>query len=226
MRTVYRICNIMQRTVLRLFADWRVSGGQNVPPMGPLIVVANHQSNIDPPLLGASLPRDLFFLAKETAFGNPAARWLLNNYGAYPLKRGKIDIAAIRWALNKLSGDNAIVLFPEGTRSPGKMKKALSGVTLLAIKSGAPILPVGITGTEKLGPILRVAFPTGNIRVNVGQVFSLPVVHGKLEKPQLDSMTSIIMDRIAALLPESYHGVYGKFTKPTNTRSSIGEYKN
>ena len=211
----------MMRMVLRLFAHWEVSGSQNVPPMGPLIVVANHQSNIDPALLGASLSRNLFFLAKETAFSNPPARWLLNNYGAYPLKRGKIDIAAIRWALTKLSTDKTIVLFPEGTRSPGKMKKALSGVTLLALKSGAPILPVGITGTERLGPIVRVAFPTGNIRVNIGQVFSLPVIHGKLEKPQLDSMTSMIMERIAALLPESYHGVYEKITKPTKTGNSI-----
>jgi len=211
--------------VLRLFAHWEVSGRQNVPPMGPLIIVANHQSNIDPPLLGASLPRNLCFLAKETAFGNPPARWLLYNYGAYPIKRDKLDISAIRWALNKLSKDNAIVLFPEGTRSPGKMKKALSGITLLAIKSGAPILPIGITGTERLGPILRIAFPTGNIRVKIGQVFSLPVIHGKLEKPQLDSLTSMIMERIAALLPESYHGVYGKITNPTNTRNSIDESK-
>ena len=200
----------MMRAVLRAFAKWEVVGRENVPPVGPVIVVANHQSNVDPPLLGASLPRRLHFLAKDNIFTNRLAGWMLRNYGAYPLKRDGLDVDAIRWALGVLSKDKALALFPEGTRSPGSMKKALPGVALMAVKSQAPILPVGISGTERLGPILRVAFPTGHIRVSIGQAFSLPIIEGPLGKPQWDSITSMIMDRVAALLPESYRGVYLK----------------
>lgn len=197
------------RTALRTFAEWEVTGSENIPPVGPVIVVANHQSNIDPPLIGASFNRRPFFLAKDGIFKGKLITWFLRNYGAFPIKRHGLDVEAFRWALEVLSQDKPLVIFPEGTRSPGKMKKALPGVALLAVKTQAPLLPVGITGSEGIGPLWRVACPTGHIKVNIGQLFSLPVIEGKLGRAQLDGITTQIMQRIAMLLPESYHGVYG-----------------
>ena len=201
--------NYLQKVVLRLFADWQVEGSENVPPMGPLIIVANHQSNFDPTLVSTSMPRQVRFLAKVDIFkGGPLGRWFLRAYGAFPLDRDRSDIRAYRWALSQLAVDRAIAVFPEGTRNPGSMGRAQSGVTRLALKSQAALLPVGITGTERLGTWLRVLNPTGKIRVNIGTAFTLPSIEGRPDRPVLDSLTDMIMERVAALLPASYQGAY------------------
>ena len=208
MEVVNSLANFLQGIVLRVLADWRVSGRENVPPMGALIVVANHRSNFDPSLLSTSLPRRIRFLAKKEIFQNPAARWFLTSYGAHPLNRDAVDVGAYRWALDELAHDRAIVLFPEGTRARGAMKKAKTGVARIALKTQAPILPVGITGTEPLGSVTRVFNPTGELRVNIGTVFTAPNIEGRLDGELLDSITSMIMQRVAALLPPDQRGVY------------------
>ena len=209
---IYPVGNVLQRFTLRLFADYRVEGKENVPPMGPLIVVANHQSNMDPPLLGASFPRKIWFLAKDNMFrgrGRWLRHWFLTSYGAFPLNREGTDVRAYRWSLSMLDRDAALVVFPEGTRSPGSLRKGLPGVVRLALKTQAPLIPVAITGTQHLGSWARVFNPTGVIRVKIGTVFSLPSVDGKLSPEVLESLTDDVMRRIADLLPESYRGVYG-----------------
>ncbi|MBI2855569.1 MAG: 1-acyl-sn-glycerol-3-phosphate acyltransferase [Chloroflexi bacterium] len=208
MDLVYRMSNTMMRGALRLFGDWEVEGKECVPPMGPLLVIANHQSNLDPPMLGASLPRRIHFMAKRGVFVNPLVSLFLRAYGAVPLERDGSDIKAINWTLRMLQRDAAIVVFPEGTRSPGAMRQAMSGVALIALRSGAPILPVGMTGTERIGPIWQVAVPRGTFRVRIGQPFSLPSIEGRVSREQLGALTTMIMERVAALLPESYRGVY------------------
>ncbi|MDA0770593.1 MAG: hypothetical protein BZY79_03520 [SAR202 cluster bacterium Casp-Chloro-G4] len=204
-------CRLLQRATLKLFAKWEVVGRENIPPMGPLIIIANHQSNMDPPMLVASLTRRIQFLAKSTVFSNFITRWLLSMYGAFPLDREKdVDIAAYRWVLSQLREGKPVVLFPEGTRSPGGMIKAKSGFAQIALHAQAPILPIGITGTETMGSWTRVFFPTGKLKINIGTVFSLPDVQGKPNKEIIDSFADMIMDRVAQLLPEDYRGVYGK----------------
>ena len=202
------VCNFAQRITLGLFADWKVMGRENVPPKGPLIIVANHQGNFDPPVMGVSIPRRTWFLAKVGIFRGPAARWFLGSWGAFPLNREGADVRAYRWILSKLEQGQAVVLFPEGTRNRGGMKKAKAGVVQLALKTQALLLPVGITGTERIGTWARVLNPTGRIRVNIGTVFSIPSIEGKPSAEVLDSMTDMVMRRVAALLPESYQGVY------------------
>ena len=119
-----------------------------------------------------------------------------------------MDVGAYRWALDELAHDRVIVLFPEGTRSRGAMKKAKTGVARIALKTQAPILPVGITGTEPLGSVMRVLNPTGELRVNIGTVFTAPDIEGRLDVDILDSITSMIMQRVAVLLPPDQRGVY------------------
>ena len=207
MDVVYRTSCFLQSVTLRAFADWQVSGRENVPPMGPLIVVSNHLSNFDPSLLATSVPRRLQFLAKKDLFKWPGS-WFLRAYGAFPLDREGTNVAAYRWALGRLEQDRAMVLFPEGTRSRGRMRKARPGVARLALKSQAPLLPVGLTGSERLGSITRAFNPTGNIKVNIGTVFSIPSIEGNVERELLSSIADMIMGRIAALLPPSYRGAY------------------
>jgi 1-acyl-sn-glycerol-3-phosphate acyltransferase len=175
MELVAPACHGVLRVVLRVLADWRVLGRERVPARGPFILVANHQSNIDPPLLGASLGRPARFLAKASLFSNPLATAFFRGYGAFPVRRDGADLAASRWALRCLREGHALVLFPEGGRSPGSLRRAQPGVAYLALAARVPILPAAITGTERLGgPLWRVALPTGKLTVTfpraVGQI--------------------------------------------------------
>ena len=208
MDLLYKTCNVAQRLTLRAFADWKVEGRENVPPMGPLIIVANHQGNCDPPILAASLPRRIWFLAKDGVFKGPVVNWFMRTYGAFPVNRNGADIRAYRWTLDQLNHDRPVVIFPEGTRSRGGLRMANPGIAGLVLKSQAPLLPVGITGTERMVNVGRVFNPTGRIRVNIGTVFSLPSIEGKVQREVLQSLADIIMNRIATLLPPSYQGVY------------------
>ena len=110
--------------------------------------------------------------------------------------------------MKMLDSGSAIGIFPEGTRNPKAMQKGIPGIAMIAIKSGAPILPVGMTGTERTGPPWQVAMPRGEFRVKIGQPFSIPTIEGRVGRVQLQSITDMIMERVAVLLPDDYRGVY------------------
>ena len=209
MEVLYPICDFLQRRAVSALSDWGVSGIENVPPWGPLIIVSNHLSQSDPSFIGAAIPRRPRFLAKKELFTNPIAGPLIRSYGGFPLNRQGGDLAAYRWAMKLLERDGTLVLFPEGTRSPKGLRRARDGATRIALASQAPLLPVGITGTENFGTWARVFFPNARIRVNIGKPFTLPLLEGKPSREVLGSLTEMVMLRIAMLLPPEYRGVYG-----------------
>ena len=208
MTLVYSVCNAALRGVLGAFADWHVYGRENVPKEEPFLVISNHQSNIDPPLIGASLGRQAKFLAKDSLFRNPLLGALMRSYGAFPIRRDGADLEGSMWALGQLKAGQPLVLFPEGSRSPDGMKRALPGAAFLALKAGVPVVPVGITGSGRLGPMWRILVPTGRITVTFGQAFTLPVEEGRPDRDRLESLTQLMMGRVAALLPPQDRGVY------------------
>ena len=205
---LYPICRYLQKLTLNTFSNFEVEGSENVPPMGPLIIVSNHMSNIDPSILSCSINRRLQFLAKDTLFKGFPISQMLRAYGAYPIRRGRPDIEAIKWAADQLGKDASLVVFPEGTRNNGKMIKGKIGTARLIQMTQSTILPVGITGTEHLQHLGRVIKPKGNIKVNIGTPFSLPKIDGEITKSIFESLTEIIMLRVANLLPRRYKGVY------------------
>lgn len=206
----YGICNVAMRGALRLFSNWKVIGQENVPPDGPLLIVGNHMSNLDPPMIAASMPRRVNFIAKRGIF-KPGIRWFLKAYGAFPLNADEEgnDIQALLWMRQLLRQNRAVVIFPESTRNPYVgMQKAMSGIAFLAAKTQTTIVPVGLTGTERLGPLWRVMFPTGDLTVNIGKPFTLPDTKEKLDADKLAAMMDTVMGRVADLLPKEYHGIY------------------
>ena len=220
---LYRICIPLQRMTLRLFADWKVNGLENVPPMGALIIIANHQSNFDPPLLSASVPRRVYFLAKSGIFMGHIITWFLSSYGAFPVNRESADIRAYRWVVGQLRAGKPVVLFPEGTRSRDGMTRAKPGIAQIALQSQAAILPVGIVGTHRLGTWMRVFNPTGKITVNIGPVFSVPPIEGRPSRELLESISDMIMQRVAMQLPDEIRGVYNEEAIKNAARRGAGQ---
>jgi len=200
--------------LFKLLTRWQVKGKENVPKEGPVLVVANHINLADPPLLGISLDRKVIFMAKEELFRSSLGAYFVSGLGSFPVHRGKMDRQALRRSQQVLADNLALAMFPEATRSrSARLKKAMPGSALIACRSGVPILPVGIIGTEQIkgmGWILR----RPRLTINIGKPFSLPPVDGKLTREKLVEYTDLIMQHIAELLPPQYRGIYAGKAKP------------
>jgi 1-acyl-sn-glycerol-3-phosphate acyltransferase len=187
-----------------------------IPRDGPLIIAANHASNFDAPVVGAwlipRLGRRIHWLGKRELFAWPIVGWVAANGGVHPVDRDGADVDAFRLASRILDGGHVLFVFPEGTRSPdGSLQEARDGVALLALRSGAPIVPIGIGGSNRVWPKgQRFPHPGGHVVVRVGRPFrpadELPP--GTDRKAAKALVTRLIMSRIAALLPINQRGVY------------------
>ena len=204
----YRLGRLLARTLIPTFGRIEVVGRENVPPYGPLIIAPNHQSNADPGVLVYAISRPLWWMAKRQLFSNPLNAYFMRAVHVHPIDRDGRDLEALAWAQETLAADRALVLFPQGTRSPGALTEGSDGATYIALRSGAPILPVAITGTERIRGVAKIAFHFQRLRVVIGEPFTLPVMEGRLEREVLHSLTDQVMERIAALLPPEYRGVY------------------
>ncbi|WP_345788688.1 lysophospholipid acyltransferase family protein [Halarsenatibacter silvermanii] len=130
----------------------KVRGRENIPQEGPVIIMSNHISLLDPPLLGAFLPRKIHYMAKKELFDNKLAGWLLGSLGAFPVKRGTGDRKALRNALKILKNEGVLGVFPEGTRYPeGELGEAHTGSIMIALMGQAPIVPAGIKNVKTGG---------------------------------------------------------------------------
>ncbi|MCY4581988.1 MAG: lysophospholipid acyltransferase family protein [Chloroflexi bacterium] len=206
----YRLGQVLSRIFIPTFGSIEVRGQDGVPRPGPLIIVANHQSNSDPPVMVYAIPRAIFFMAKRSLFWGPVVSYLLRAVHVYPVDRDGRDMDALRWAQFTLKDGKALLIFPEGTRSPGGLREATDGLAYLALSSGAPVLPVAITGTERIRGMFRIAFHFQRLCVVIGEPFTLPRPEGRLNRVQLQRATDDVMGRIAALLPQSYRGAYAE----------------
>jgi 1-acyl-sn-glycerol-3-phosphate acyltransferase len=193
-----------------------VEGLENVPPSGPLIIAANHNSNADPGFVAVwltpALGRPVHWMAKAEALRWPIAGWFMRANGAFAVHRDSADMEAFLLARRLLDEGRVLGTFPEGTRSPaGALQVARDGVTLLALRTGAPILPIGVIGTDRFWPRSRLLpRPGGRIAMRIGEPFVLErVTRPDGRKERLDEATTRLMVRVAALLPERHRGVYG-----------------
>ena len=218
---LYRFGQWLARFCFRVFGRLDIAGAECVPQYGPLIVACNHLSLNDPPLLVAAIPRPLFFIGKQELFKNPIARFCMRAFHVSPFDRSAAGIDAVRVLMQNLDRDRAVVIFPEGHRSPDHtLQKGLLGVVYLALKSQAPILPVAVTGTQTF-PIWRIPFPFRRLKASIGPPFTLPVIEGNPSKAVMSSLLDLVMGRIADQLPPEFRGVYSRRTDQERAKQAV-----
>jgi 1-acyl-sn-glycerol-3-phosphate acyltransferase len=136
------------RLAFRFYFGWNAYNPERVPLTGPVILASNHASILDPPLVGSPVRRAINYLARESLFRFPVIGWVLRSWNSVPVDRDGGGASGLRAILDRLLAGGAIILFPEGTRTPdGKLQKARSGIGLTVIKSRAPVIPVRVFGT-------------------------------------------------------------------------------
>jgi len=190
----------------------------DLPRQGPLIIASNHASNLDVPIIGAwlipRLGRRIHWLGKKELFAWPIVGWVAANSGVHPVDRGAADVEAFRLAQRILDEGNVLFVFPEGTRSPdGLLQEARDGIALLALRTGAPVVPVGIAGSNDVWPKgQKLPHPGGRVTVRVGRAFRpIDELPPGTDRPAAKRLTTgLIMRRIADLLPAHQRGVYGQ----------------
>lgn len=204
---LYSLVRALAWLLTHLVCRYRVSGQEHVPRNGTLLVVANHLSWYDPLLLGVVLPRRVWFYTKAEIFAWPLVGWLARYTGQISVHRGGADRAALEKALAYLHEGKALVIFPEGTvERQERMITAHTGVAMMAMRSGATILPVAHSGTRRVLRSPRWWFPRVTVRIGTPYVPSIP--EGTTRKAGLQLITQEIMEQIAQMLPPEQRGVY------------------
>ena len=146
--------------LLKIFWRMEIIGIENLPENGGLIIASNHVSYLDPAVLVASLNRKIYFITKKEVFKNTFVSFILKNLNAFSVNRENVDILSFKKAINILREEKVLGIFPEGTRSlNGELQELKLGVVKIAMKTGVPILPVGIIGTYEIYPQGK-KFPT------------------------------------------------------------------
>jgi len=205
------------RTVARSVTRVTIEGPiDRIPRDGPVILAANHISNGDAVIIGSwltkSLGRRIHWLGKKEMFDWPLVGWIARNGGVHPVDRAAADVDAFRMAERILAEGHVLMVFPEGTRSPtGELQTPKDGLAMLALRSGAPVVPIGISNTDRVWPKGRfVPRPGGHATMRVGEAFRLAdeLPGGLDRKSAKKAATDLIMRRIAALVDERHRGVY------------------
>ena len=182
------------KVLFTIFLRMDVKGEENIPLSGPLVLASNHISLLDPPVLGTAAPRKVKFMAKAELFV-PVLGIIYKLLGAFPVRRGGNDKAAIKYGIDLLKSGGVLAIFPEGTRSKtGELGKAAPGALMMASKSLAPIVPACVVGTD----VKR----CGKLWPKVSVRFGKPIYFPKDEpitKEVLKNMTDEMMARIAEL---------------------------
>jgi 1-acyl-sn-glycerol-3-phosphate acyltransferase len=188
-----------------------VKGGENFPKEGPVLLVCNHVSYLDPCVVGDASPRRVSFMAKAELFENKLLNWLLRGVDCFPVKRGEADTSAIKKVLAQLKEGRCVVIFPEGTRSQdGELHPAEEGAALLAMRTGCPVVPVFVSGTDKMldrrGRLRR-----ARLSMAMGEPFTLPKTMPR------DQAAAELMRQIAETR-DFFAGKPGRMLRPSPLR--------
>lgn len=187
--------------IFRVYLGFTVVGRENVPKKGPFILVSNHTSYLDPILLGTSLYRSLYYMARDTLFKRSCSGWIMRNLHAFPVRRGKGDLGAIKESLRILSEGKPLVIFPEGTRAKDEnLRNAKPGVGFIVARAAVPVVPAYVGGSFSALPRGWKTLARHPVTVYIGK----PVVFDKngfaaRDKAAYQKISDEIMCQIARL---------------------------
>lgn len=198
---LYQISNFLLKLLVNFFFNIKIAGKENLPKEGGLIVAANHLSYWDPPLVGTSLSRQVYFMAKMELFKNFFLRTLLNNVGAFPVARGRADRRAIQKSLEIIKDGKIVCIFPQGTRFK-ELNAPELGLAFLSKKANVPVLPIGIIKKELIKTKTYLPFFT-KIKINIGKLIYPPQEDKALAKENLKKYAQMIMQEIMNLVKEN-----------------------
>jgi len=202
--------------LFKILLKIEIIGLENVPLQGTLIFMINHVSFLDPVLLVGLMPRQVTPFAKIETLSYPALGFLIRLYGVVPVRRGEVDRRALQQAIATLTTGEALLVAPEGTRShDGRLQKAHDGIAYIALRTGATIIPVAISGQERF-PASLTRLRRTKIRIRIGNPFRF--APGKVSRDELRAMTKEAMYQLASLLPSERRGVYSDIESATEER--------
>jgi 1-acyl-sn-glycerol-3-phosphate acyltransferase len=169
----YRIAAAVVKPLMRTWFLIRLEGHEHVPKEGPVILASNHRSNMDPVLLASAVKRPLSFMAKAELFVGPLG-WILRWIGQFPVRRGGIDREALRRVDAVLARGSMLGLFPEGTRGEGDFAAVHPGLAYIVVRQRCPVLPVVISGTERVKRRFGWLPFASPVRIVIGPPIDLP----------------------------------------------------
>lgn len=201
------VVTIVQPLIVRL----RIEGVERIPAEGPVIIAMNHVAWVDTLLAALRCPRPFQYMAKIELFRIPIIGFLIRRWGAFPVNRGASDREALRTAERVLAEKKLLVIFPEGHRTRGgPLLPGQPGAALIALRTGAPIVAVGISGTHRVFKGLRYGPFAPRVTIRYSEPFHVGAADGKRSRESLTQATDEIMRQIAALLPSEQRGQYGE----------------
>lgn len=197
---LYEVLRVLAALILRLFFRLEAHGIEHIPRRGPALLVANHSSVLDPPVVGAVALRPLYYLAKAELFRIPLFGAFFRAINVRPVERNGADPKALRLALRILKDGHALLVFPEGTRGEeGVLRNAKGGAGMLALLSQAPVVPAYIEGSGRILPRGRVIPRPGRVRVRFGPPLRFSSTEGGERKSQYLAASYEMMAAIARL---------------------------
>jgi 1-acyl-sn-glycerol-3-phosphate acyltransferase len=202
-RAVYRLLRLATVVVARVWLRLEVRGAEHVPRHGAFILAPGaHRSNLDTPIVSTVTPRVVRFMGKESLWAVPGLGWLLTALGGFPVRRGHADREALRRAEEVLGRGEPLVVFPEGTRKQGPLITEMKdGAAFLACRTGVPIVPVGLGGTERALPVRARWIRPAKVVVIVGEPLHPPPrpAGQRVTRREVRALTEALRDRLQDL---------------------------
>lgn len=200
----YGFAQRLVRALWHLVGPLDVQGRENVPDEGPFLLIANHQSYLDPILIQAVAPRPLHTMAKSTEFSSALIGGLLKRLKSFPVRRFEIDPQAVRIALRHLEAGRGVGIYIEGERTwDGQLQPPRLGTLRLILKAGVPVVPCGISGAYQVWPRWHRRIQRGPVRIRFGQPLRFPQLHHRQDRDAaLPDTRDRLMSALAALSGE------------------------
>jgi 1-acyl-sn-glycerol-3-phosphate acyltransferase len=201
-RLWYHFSRLLIWLILRVRYRIRYEGRENIPQHGPFLLICNHQSHFDPPVVGTGVPRQMSFLARKTLFRSTPFRWLIQSYDAIPLNQEGMGVDGIKQTLRRLKEGKGILLFPEGSRTyDGQMQPFKPGFLTLAYRGKAAIVPAAISGAFEAWPRTeKIPYLFRPVRMRVK--YGLPISAAEIREYREKELQELVEDRVRSLYEE------------------------